>query len=87
MPEEDDRPGPWRHASAGLEFIVTFGLLLGAGLVADRWLDSVPLWTLLGAAAGFAAGLYRLVRTAREIERGQSDKKEDDQGKAPRPPG
>ena len=71
MPEKDDRPNLWRHASAGLEFIVTFGLLLGAGLLLDRWLGSLPVWTLLGAAAGFGAGLQRLIRTARDIERNQ----------------
>ena len=77
MPEKDDRPNLWRHASAGLEFIVTFGLLLGAGLLADHWLGSTPLWTLLGAAAGFAAGLQRLLRAARDIERNEKGKEGD----------
>ena len=81
MPEKDDGPNLWRHASAGLEFIVTFGLLLGAGLLVDRWLGSMPVWTSLGAVAGFGAGLIRLIRLGREIDRRSG---RDDDG--PRPP-
>ena len=86
MPKKDDRPNLWRHASAGLESVVTFGLLLGAGLLVDRWLGSLPLWTLLGAAAGFLAGLHRLIRTARDIERNEKSKEKDRIKDEPPPP-
>jgi hypothetical protein len=82
MPGNDDRLNPWRYASAGIEFIVTFGLLLGAGLMVDRWIrDTVPVFTLVGAVAGFAAGLWRLIRVGRDMQRLGKDK--DDQRRPP----
>ncbi len=70
MSEQDQSPNLWQYASAGIEFIVTFGALLGGGLLLDRWLGSTPAFTLVGALAGFAGGLYRLVRTGRRARGG-----------------
>ena len=69
MPGNDERPNLWRYATAGVEFIFTFGVLLGVGLLLDRRWDCQPAFTLVGAAAGFAGGLYRLVQTGRRAAR------------------
>jgi hypothetical protein len=65
MDDNDNRRNLMRHASAGLEFIVTFGLPMAGGLWLDGRLGTTPGFMLLGGAAGFALGLYRLVRQAR----------------------
>jgi F0F1-type ATP synthase assembly protein I len=57
-----------RSTSAGVEFILTFALPLAGGLWLDRWLGTMPGFMLLGGAAGFALGLYRLVRVARAVQ-------------------
>lgn len=67
-----------RYVSVGTEFIVTFGILLAGGIWADMRLDTLPGFALLGAAVGFALGLYRLVKQAREIQR--LDRKRQDAG-------
>ena len=56
----------WTYASAGLEFIFTFGLMLAAGFYLDRAMKTGVGFTLLGGVVGFAAALYRLLRKARE---------------------
>jgi hypothetical protein len=65
-----DIPGgpidPSRYLTAGIEFILVFGVFLGAGLLLDFWLESLPLLTLAGGVAGFAGALCRLVRTVRQ---------------------
>lgn len=53
--------------TAGLEFIITVGLLIGAGMFLDRRLGTRIWFTILGAVLGFAAALYRLVRQARAV--------------------
>jgi F0F1-type ATP synthase assembly protein I len=71
--ENDGRPNLWRYASAGMEFIITFGLLLGGGLMLDRWLKSLPAFTLVGALAGFAGGMMRLIKVGRDMQRDAKD--------------
>lgn len=61
--------GPARYATAGIEFIAVVGLLTGGGYWLDRRVGTLPLWTLVGFVGGFAAGLYRLVRIAGELNR------------------
>lgn len=68
------QPGLMRYASAGAEFIVTFGLVMAAGVVLDKWLGKGPLFTLIGAALGFAGATYRLVRQARAIGKEMQDR-------------
>ncbi len=47
-------------ASESLDFIssIVAGLLLGIGL--DWWLDTRPLFIILGIVLGFVAGFYKL---------------------------
>ena len=79
MPGRSDRPEQLRCLTAGMEFAVTFGLLLGGGLLLDRRLSTSPAFTLAGAAVGFFAALYRLVRQVRRLG-GPDDGREGDGG-------
>ena len=69
MTDLNQQNQPARYATAGIEFITAVGLLTGGGYWLDRRLGVLPLWTLVGFAVGFAAGLYRLVRIAGELNR------------------
>jgi F0F1-type ATP synthase assembly protein I len=61
------RPDVVRYTTAGIEFTLTFGLPLAGGLWLDRRLNTIPGFSLLGGAVGFAVGLYRLLRQARRL--------------------
>jgi F0F1-type ATP synthase assembly protein I len=74
MPQQS-QPGLMRYASAGVEFIATFGLVMGAGWWLDRRFDKSPLFTLIGAALGFAGATWRLVRQARAIGKEMQDRR------------
>lgn len=54
--------------SSGVDLIssVVAGLLLGLGL--DWWLSTDPLFTVLGAVAGFGSGFYKLWRLSAVLE-------------------
>jgi len=80
MSDKSQPPNLWQYASAGIEFIVTFGVLLGGGLLLDRWLGSMPAFTLVGALAGFAGGLLRLVRAGRRVQGRPTDEGKDGDG-------
>lgn len=45
--------------------LVVFG---GIGLLVDRTLGTLPLFLLLGLAAGFAGGLYYLYLTLKQMD-------------------
>ncbi len=64
-----------RYLTIGMEFGVTFGLLLWGGLWLDGRLGTGVAMTLIGAATGFAAGLYRLVHSAREMQKRDEQQK------------
>lgn len=68
-----------RYASLGIEFIITFGLFLAGGIYLDSKIGAKPLLTLVGLAAGFGVGLYRMVvelRRQEKRDREQQDRKE-----------
>jgi hypothetical protein len=71
-PLQDKRIGLW---TAGVEFAVTIGLLTFGGFWLDGRMGTLPLWTLLGLALGFAMALYRLIRQVRP----KADKTPDDE--------
>lgn len=64
----NNRPDPMRYASLGMEFIAAFGLMLFLGYLVDRHYGTLPAFTLVGAGVGFAAGMYRLIRRAKELQ-------------------
>jgi F0F1-type ATP synthase assembly protein I len=75
MDEKGNRGNLTRYAFAGVEFVVAFALPLAGGFWLDGRLDTTPGFMLLGGAAGFALGLYRLIRQAKAGQR-----KGDDEG-------
>ena len=56
-----------RYSSAGVEFILIFGIFLGIGLWVDRALNTLPGFMLLGGCIGLGAALNRLLRQTREF--------------------
>ena len=70
---DDNRGNLMRFAIVGVEFILTFALPMVGGLLLDFRLGTIPGFTLLGGAAGFALGLYRLIRQARTNRGGDGD--------------
>jgi len=57
-------PGPdfARYAGLGVQFAATVGLLSLAGYWVDRWLDTLPLFLLVGLSLGFLGAMLSLVR-------------------------
>lgn len=68
MPEEDNRlrerlmAEAGRHLGWGLMWAASTALFLLLGWVVDRWLGTVPLFTVIGAFVGAGAGFYSLYR-------------------------
>jgi len=64
-------PSPWQAlgglATVGITFVVaTAGATIG-GYYLDRWLGTLPLFTLIGLALGIATGFrefFRMVKRA-----------------------
>ncbi|HDY64819.1 MAG TPA: AtpZ/AtpI family protein [Phycisphaerae bacterium] len=78
MPGPPQQDGRLRFASAGVEFFVIIGVLLGGGYWLDTRLGTLPLWTLVGLAVGFAGALYRLVRQVRPKNRTETEETPED---------
>lgn len=55
---DDDAPPAMSGFDLGLNFIVSILLCAGGGFALDKWLNTLPLFMLLGFFFGFAAGLY-----------------------------
>ena len=68
-----------RYALIGTEFITIFGLFLFAGVMLDRKFQTQPVLTLIGLAAGFAMGLYKMVTDLRRQEKRDQDDRQDPQ--------
>jgi F0F1-type ATP synthase assembly protein I len=68
-----EKPGsnaPWGIAfDLGLRLGISVILGLGGGLVVDNWLDTLPLFTLLGTALGIGAAMYTIWDVARDAMR------------------
>lgn len=60
----DQKPPPnvdvARALSLGLTWALSTALFLYVGSLADRWLGTRPIFTLIGAFVGAAAGFYHL---------------------------
>ena len=60
----------------GVEFAVAELLGAGVGLYLDKKWETTPWMFLLGVAAGFALGMYMIIRGAQDMEhRNQQEKK------------
>ena len=79
MPEPSNWQRMGRYALIGTEFITIFGLLLFSGVLLDRKFQTQPALTLIGLAAGFALGLYKMVADLRRQERRDQEDRQDGQ--------
>ncbi|HEY8483786.1 MAG TPA: AtpZ/AtpI family protein [Longimicrobiales bacterium] len=70
-----------QYLGLGLQWAASTALFLFLGLLVDRWLGTVPLFTILGAFVGAGAGFFSMYRhlviEPREREkRGEGDETE-----------
>ena len=69
-PKKDHEPQTYmRYTHLGLEFIVIFLGFLFLGKWLDEQLGSTPWIMLLCLIAGFALGMYRIVKVANELSK------------------
>jgi F0F1-type ATP synthase assembly protein I len=59
-----------RYLGLGLTWALSTALFLYLGSLVDGWLGSTPVFTLIGAFVGAAAGFYHLYREATAATRG-----------------
>ena len=55
----------WKYAHIGLQLGGAFLLFFALGYWADKRWETSPWLTLSGAALGFGAGMYYLIKTVR----------------------
>ena len=61
--DSEDRSGSWlRYSHLGIQFCLTFGLFVFAGMWADSKLGIGPWLTIAGVFVGMAAATYLLVK-------------------------
>jgi len=62
LPDHDKKDVKVVGLAAGLGFSVVVSLVffIGLGLVLDQWLDTTPVFTLIGIAIGLVAAGYQL---------------------------
>jgi F0F1-type ATP synthase assembly protein I len=70
-------PSPWKSlgglATVGITFVVaTAGATIG-GYYLDRWLGTLPVFTLIGLGVGVAVGFREFFRMVKEAEREERD--------------
>ena len=56
--QQDDR---FRYITCGVEFFIVIGVFVACGWGLDSWVDTMPLFMLIGLSLGFAGALYRLI--------------------------
>jgi F0F1-type ATP synthase assembly protein I len=80
MPGQIRRSRLGQYSTAGLQFIIPFGLMVALGVWLDlRW-HTLPGFTVLGGLLGFAAGVARLRQMARSLRASQRDEDEPEDG-------
>lgn len=68
-PADDATSGWYAIAGTGIEFVTAIGAFVLLGWWLDRRWNSFPWLTIVGAAVGFAVGLYLLLKAARSAFR------------------
>jgi F0F1-type ATP synthase assembly protein I len=61
---QEDLSSWFRMTGLGLEFIAAVAVIGGIGWWADKRFGTLPWLTLVGAALGFAVGLWTVVKAA-----------------------
>ncbi|TGL59883.1 AtpZ/AtpI family protein [Leptospira jelokensis] len=59
---------PMAMAGAGFEFVSSIILFVLGGYYLDEYLQSEPLWLLIGFFLGFSFAFYSLIKRAKENE-------------------
>ncbi len=67
---DEDRRKIGAYLGLGWGFAFAVGLFVGLGWLLDGWLDTSPVFTVIGGFVGGAAGFYFVVRHALDIEKG-----------------
>lgn len=80
MIQRPNSRGLIRRASLGVEFTVIFLTPLALGFWLDGKEGTRPGFMLLGGAIGFALGLWRIIKQARQV---QKESREEDRGEGP----
>jgi ATP synthase protein I len=52
----------------GIELLASVLVGVGAGLLLDNWLETVPVFTLAFVSLGFAAGVLNVIRLSRGLD-------------------
>jgi F0F1-type ATP synthase assembly protein I len=69
-PSEDPRPANWGLVlDLGFRLGLSVLIGIGAGILLDNWLDTKPIFTLVGVAVGFGAAMYSIWDVARRAMR------------------
>jgi F0F1-type ATP synthase assembly protein I len=66
-----------RYLGLGLTWALSTALFLYLGSLVDRWLDTDPAFTVIGAFVGAAAGFYHLYHQLMKATRERSDRDRD----------
>lgn len=69
-PRSDGENGYARLIGVGFSFLIIVVLLCGAGLLADRWLGTLPLFMLVGLVTGFSTGLFYIYLAIKKMDDG-----------------
>ena len=71
-----EQPSPWRSlgglATVGMTFVVASAGATIGGYYLDRWLMTLPVFTLIGLGVGAAVGIrefFRMIKRAEQEER------------------
>lgn len=75
-PQTPELGGAVKAWAIALDFVVTIITGAGLGWLADRWRNSLPLWTLVGLTFGFAAAFVRIVRATQRQERAEKARRD-----------
>ena len=60
MPDPQEVNQLLRFSHLGIQFVLVFGFFVFVGYYVDQKAQTLPLFTILGVMAGFAAAFYQL---------------------------
>ena len=58
-----------KYAGLGMQAGMAVVFYTGAGVLLDRWLDTLPLFTVIGALLGVVGMFYLIIRTSTRMQR------------------
>lgn len=79
VPDEDRRK-IGAFLGLGWAYALTVLAFVAVGALLDRWLNASPVFTVIGVFLGGGAGFYSLVRRVFAIQKGDSPRKQENDG-------